>query len=54
MIPHHEGAVLMSEDLIGKTGDKAAKPDLKKLAETIVKDQKGEIEYMKKLLDDWK
>ncbi len=54
MIPHHEGAIKMSEDLIGQTGNKAAKPELKKLAETILKDQKDEIEYMKKLLDGWK
>ena len=54
MIPHHEGAIKMAEDLIGQTGNKAAKPELKKLAETILKDQKDEIEYMKKLFDGWK
>lgn len=54
MIPHHEGAVVMSKALLEKKGKDAAKPDLKKLAETIIKDQEAEIAQMKKWLEDWK
>ncbi|QYU68118.1 DUF305 domain-containing protein [Leptolyngbya sp. 15MV] len=49
MIPHHEGAVKMAAAL------KARKEfgDLKKLAETIKKDQTGEITQMRKWQAEW-
>ena len=46
MIPHHQGAIGMSEELIKKTKD----PELKALAEKIIKDQKAEIKQMQDLL----
>ena len=45
MIPHHQGAIDMSEELIKKTKD----PELKAFAEKIIKDQKAEINMMQ----DW-
>ena len=45
MIPHHQGAIDMSEELIKKTKD----PELKAFAEKIIKDQKAEIKQMQ----DW-
>ena len=45
MIPHHQGVVDMSEELIKKTKD----PELKAFAEKIIKDQKAEI----KMMQDW-
>jgi len=45
MIPHHQGAVDMAEELIKKTRD----PELKAFAEKIVKDQRAEIKQMQ----DW-
>jgi uncharacterized protein (DUF305 family) len=46
MIPHHQGAIDMSEELIKKTKD----PELKAFAEKIIKDQKAEIKQMQDLL----
>ena len=46
MIPHHQGAIDMSEELIKKTKD----PELKAFAEKIIKDQKTEIKQMQDLL----
>ena len=46
MIPHHQGAIDMSEELIKKTKD----PELKALAEKIIKDQKAEIKQMQEML----
>ena len=46
MIPHHQGAIDMSEELIKKTKD----PELKALAQKIIKDQKAEIKQMQDLL----
>ncbi len=46
MIPHHQGVVDMSEELIKKTKD----PELKAFAEKIIKDQKAEIKQMQDLL----
>lgn len=45
MIPHHQGAIDVSEELIKKTKD----PELKAFAEKIIKDQKAEI----KMMQDW-
>jgi uncharacterized protein (DUF305 family) len=46
MIPHHQGAIDMSEELIKKTKD----PELKALAQKIIKDQKAEIKQMEDML----
>ena len=46
MIPHHQGAIDMSEELIKKSKD----PQLKLLAEKIIKEQKAEIKLMQDLL----
>ena len=46
MIPHHQGAIDMSEELIKKTKD----PELKALAQKIIKDQKAEIKQMQEML----
>jgi uncharacterized protein (DUF305 family) len=46
MIPHHQGAIDMSEELIKKSKD----PQLKSLAEKIIKEQKAEIKLMQDLL----
>lgn len=46
MIPHHEGAVKMAEIELKYGKD----PELRKLAEDIIKAQKGEIEFMNKWL----
>ena len=45
MIPHHQGAIDMAEELIKKTKD----PELKSFAEKIIKDQRAEIKQMQ----DW-
>ena len=47
MIPHHQGAIDMSEELIKKTKD----PELKALAQKIIKDQKTEIKQMQEMLE---
>jgi uncharacterized protein (DUF305 family) len=55
MIPHHDGALIMSEAVLGK-GDAKFKSDrveLLKLGEAIIKAQKEEIEQMKKWLGEW-
>jgi uncharacterized protein (DUF305 family) len=46
MIPHHQGAIDMSEELIKKTKD----PEIKALAQKIIKDQKAEIKQMQDML----
>ncbi len=49
MIEHHEGAIVMSREL------KEAKeyPELRKLADTIIKDQQAEIVQMRKWQSEW-
>jgi uncharacterized protein (DUF305 family) len=42
MIPHHEGAVVMSKEMAGQT----SRPELRSLAETIIKAQTDEIAKM--------
>ena len=49
MIAHHEGAVSMSKD----TQRKAEHPEIKKLAEQVIKAQQPEIEQMKKWQAAW-
>jgi len=49
MIPHHEGAIMMAKDAIGKT----SKPELKKMAENIISSQQKEIDQMKEWRKAW-
>jgi uncharacterized protein (DUF305 family) len=49
MIPHHEGAVTMAEDL----KQQEAHAELKTLTDDVIKSQSAEIEQMKKWLADW-
>ncbi|MEO6940530.1 MAG: DUF305 domain-containing protein [Candidatus Kapaibacterium sp.] len=49
MVPHHEGAVMMSKDALTKT----SKPELKKLAESIIAAQNKEIADMKQWEQKW-
>jgi uncharacterized protein (DUF305 family) len=49
MTEHHEGAVTMSEDALKM----AEHPEIKQLAERIIKAQKPEIEQMKKWQENW-
>ena len=49
MIPHHEGAVMMAKDAIGK----AQHPELKKLCQDIIQSQNREIELMKQWREAW-
>jgi len=49
MIPHHEDAVTMSELALTR----AEHPELKQLAETIIRDQTREIEQMRAWYASW-
>lgn len=49
MIPHHEGAVVMAKDALGK----AKHPELKQLAQDIIKSQQAEINQMKQWRKAW-
>lgn len=49
MIPHHEGALVMSRDAIAKSETE----DLKKLAREIIKAQEAEIAQMRKWQAQW-
>lgn len=46
MIRHHEGGVMMAQDVLEKTNV----PVVKRLAESIVASQTGEVSYMEELL----
>ncbi|EHA1081977.1 DUF305 domain-containing protein [Photobacterium damselae] len=46
MLPHHEGAIVMSEKILPSLTD----PQIKQLAENIIKSQKEEVVFMKKWL----
>ena len=50
MIPHHEGAIEMSDLLLAKSG---IDPEVDELAEQIKAAQGPEIEQMEAWLDDW-
>jgi uncharacterized protein (DUF305 family) len=50
MIPHHKGAIAMSNALLAGVLD----PELRKLAETIIKDQTAEIDQMQKWISEWR
>jgi uncharacterized protein (DUF305 family) len=49
MIPHHEGAVTMGQDALSKS----KRPEIKKLAQEIVKAQEVEIKQMQKWRKAW-
>lgn len=49
MIPHHEGAVAMAEDLKGKS----QRPELLTLADEIITSQQAEIDQMEQWRQDW-
>ena len=49
MVPHHEGAVTMANDILTRD----VHPELKNLAENIVKSQSNEIETMKAWQAEW-
>jgi uncharacterized protein (DUF305 family) len=46
MIPHHEGAITMAKEVLGKT----KRPEIKRMAEAIITSQQAEIKQMK----DWR
>ncbi len=49
MIPHHQGAVTMGQDLL----QKSKRPQMKKLAQNIIKSQQLEIDLMNKWRQQW-
>jgi uncharacterized protein (DUF305 family) len=49
MIPHHEGALTMAQDLLSKS----KRPELKQLAENILTSQQKEIDRMKQWRQAW-
>ena len=49
MIPHHQGAVAMAT----AAAERAEHPEVKQLAETIIRTQNWEVEHMAALYRDW-
>jgi uncharacterized protein (DUF305 family) len=49
MIPHHEGAVTMAQDALKKS----QRPEIKQLAQSIIKSQEAEIQQMKQWRQTW-
>lgn len=49
MIPHHEGALTMAQDVLSKS----QRPEMKELAENILTSQQKEIDRMKQWRADW-
>ncbi len=49
MIPHHEGALVMAQDAL----EKSQRPEMKKLAQEIIKAQETEINQMKQWRQAW-
>ncbi len=49
MIPHHQGAVTMGQDLLKKS----KRPEMKKLAQSIIKSQQAEIAQMTQWQKQW-
>lgn len=49
MIPHHQGAVTMGQDLLLKS----KRPEMKKLAQNIIKSQQAEIAQMTQWQKQW-
>jgi uncharacterized protein (DUF305 family) len=49
MIPHHEGALTMAQDVLSKS----QRPEMKQLAENIITSQQKEIDQMKQWRQAW-
>lgn len=49
MIPHHEGAVTMAKEVLGKT----KRPEIKQMAKAILTSQQAEISQMKQWRKAW-
>ncbi|MEH1839634.1 MAG: DUF305 domain-containing protein [Nostoc sp.] len=49
MIPHHEGAVIMAKDVLSKS----KRPEIKQLAQQIIKAQNTEIKEMQQWRKSW-
>jgi uncharacterized protein (DUF305 family) len=49
MIPHHEGALTMAQDVLSKS----QRPEMKQLAENIITSQQKEIDRMKQWRQAW-
>jgi len=49
MIPHHEGALMMAQ----MVQQRSQRPEIKQLADAIIKAQTAEIEQMKKWRTEW-
>jgi uncharacterized protein (DUF305 family) len=49
MIPHHQGALVMSQEVLAKS----KRPELTKLAKSIITEQKKEIAQMQKWRKQW-
>ncbi|MEH2010597.1 DUF305 domain-containing protein [Nostoc sp.] len=49
MIPHHEGAVTMAKDVLGKS----KRPEIKQLGQEIIKAQNTEIQQMQQWRKTW-
>jgi uncharacterized protein (DUF305 family) len=49
MIPHHEGAVTMAKDALNKS----QRPEIKQLAQDIIKSQEAEIQQMRQWQQAW-
>jgi uncharacterized protein (DUF305 family) len=49
MIPHHEGALTMAQDVLSKS----QRPEMKQLAENILTSQQQEIDQMKQWRQAW-
>ncbi|HEY9862466.1 MAG TPA: DUF305 domain-containing protein [Candidatus Obscuribacterales bacterium] len=49
MIPHHEGAVTMAQEALGKS----KRPEIQKLAQDIIKSQETEIQQMQQWRKAW-
>lgn len=49
MIPHHVGAIAMAKEALTK----AKKDEIKKLADSIIKEQQGEIDEMRRWQTEW-
>ncbi len=49
MIPHHQGAVIMGQDLLKKS----KRPEMQKLSQSIIKSQQAEIDLMNQWRQKW-
>ncbi|MCT7951983.1 DUF305 domain-containing protein [Ancylothrix sp. C2] len=49
MIPHHEGALIMAQDVLNKS----KRPEMRQLADEIISSQKAEIDQMKQWRQTW-